>query len=91
MIRIAFFIFVLCSTYTSAQNAKRSIEKGIDSFSVRFDSDPDSAFYYINKAHKESLALQNDSLMARTYFNLGYFYNSKKYDKTTAKSTFIKL
>ena len=77
MNRIVLFLVLLCSFSIIAQKKSDSIKRDIDRFSSLLDTNLDSAFYFINKAHRESIALGNDSLMARTYYNIG-FYKTKK-------------
>jgi len=60
-----------------AQNRVKEIEKDISQFAAHLDTNSDLAFFYINKAYHESIAINNDSLMARTSCNLGYYYYTK--------------
>ncbi len=57
-----------------AQSMSKQIEREIDLFALNIDSKPEVAFYHIDKAYKQSVALQQDSLIARSLYNLGYYY-----------------
>ena len=59
-----------------AQN-RDDIEKDIGLFAACVDSNPEQAFRHIDKAYHKSIALKNDSLIARTSCNLGYYYYTK--------------
>jgi signal transduction histidine kinase len=87
---LVFLMFLFCGFYANAQSTINSIRRDIDSFSVLLDTDIDSAFYYIKKAHKKSIAIQNDSLLARTNYNIGYYLHDKKYNKEDSKEYFYK-
>lgn len=61
-----------------AQVVSQSVEKDIQLFSGYLSTNSDSAYHYINRAYKKSLALKNDSLIARSLYNLGYYHYLKK-------------
>lgn len=90
MNRIVLFLVLLCSFSIIAQKKSDGIKRDIDRFSSLLDTNLDSAFYFINKAHRESIALGNDSLMARTYYNIGFYLHDKKYNKEDSKGYFYK-
>lgn len=69
---IAFF--AVSSSMLYAQSMSKQIEREIDLFALNIDSKPEVAFYHIDKAYKQSVALQQDSLIARSLYNLGYYY-----------------
>lgn len=71
------FVFLLCIMKGRAQEGTGKIKDDIDSFSKFLDKDLDSAHYFIRRAYKESLVLKKDSLIARTCYNLSYYYYLK--------------
>ena len=61
----------------SAQNEGKKVKNDIDSFSKFLDKNLDSANYFIHRAYAKSVVLKNDSLLARTCYNLSYYYYLK--------------
>lgn len=71
------YIIVIVSFWTGVvygQKKSHEIEKLIDKYSATVSSQPDSAFYYITKATIESKKIQDDFLLSRCLYNLGYHY-----------------
>ena len=71
------FISLLCMMKGSAQNEGKKVKNDIDSFSKFLDKNLDSANYFIHRAYAKSVVLKNDSLLARTCYNLSYYYYLK--------------
>lgn len=63
-------LFFYCNSYT--QDNKKDIERLIDNCTTNISSQPDSAFYYINKAIFKSKKIHDDFLTSRCLYNLGY-------------------
>lgn len=61
----------------NAQNGSEEVKSDIDSFSKFLDKDLDSAHYFIRRAYAKSIVLKKDSLIARTCYNLSYYYYLK--------------
>lgn len=74
---ITLFLWVTFSQL-KAQVVSQSVEKDIQLFSRYLSTNSDSAYHYIQSAYKKSLALKNDSLIARSLYNLGYYHYLKK-------------
>ena len=68
------WLSLYCWLDLAAQNEATKIKNDITLFSNYLDRNLDSAHFYIRRAHAKSLVLKNDSLLARTYYNLGYYY-----------------
>ncbi|MBL7885797.1 MAG: sensor histidine kinase [Flavobacterium sp.] len=73
---ITLFLWVTFSQL-KAQVVSQSVEKDIRLFSVYLSTNSDSAYHYIQRAYKKSLVLKNDSLIARSLYNLGYYHYLK--------------
>jgi len=71
------FFLLLCMMQGNAQNESKKVKNDIDSFSKFLDKNLDSANYFIRRAYAKSIVLKNDSLLARTCYNLGYYYYLK--------------
>ncbi len=78
-----FLLFTFCEL--KAQTVSQSVEKDIQLFSEYLSTNSDSAYHYIKSAHKKSLAIKSDSLIARTLYNLGYFHYLKKNTKDSKR------
>lgn len=74
---ITLFLWVTFSQLKT-QVVSQSVEKDIQLFSRYLSTNSDSAYHYIQSAYKKSLALKNDSLIARSLYNLGYYHYLKK-------------
>ncbi len=84
---IAFF--VLFPLVLQGQNRLQRIEKEIDSFTIFIDNNPDKAHHHIKNAYQQSVAIGNDSLIARSLCNLAY-YDYLKRDYTSARAHYSK-
>lgn len=71
-----FLLFAFCDL--KAQSVPKMIEKDIQLFSEYLTTNSDSAYYHIQRAYKKSVALKNDSLIARSLYNIGYYNYLKK-------------
>lgn len=71
-----FLLVTFCQL--KAQVVSQSVEKDIQLFSGYLSTNSDSAYHYIKRAYKKSLVLKNDSLIARSLYNLGYYHYLKK-------------
>lgn len=71
-----FLLVTFCQL--NAQIVSQSVEKDIQLFSEYLSTNSDSAYHYIKRAYKRSLILKNDSLIARSLYNLGYYHYLKK-------------
>ena len=67
-----------------AQNRSQEIKNDINLFSKYLATNSDSAKYYIQRAYTKSIVYKNDSLIARTSYNFGYYYYLKS-DITSSK------
>ena len=74
---ILLVLFLVCA-FTSAQNRLAQANEEIERFLTTVDYDSDLAYSYLNTAYKTSFELKNDSLKARVFCNLGYYYCIKK-------------
>lgn len=83
-------MFLFFCTYSFSQKKVNGIEQDIHQFSVRVESNPDSAYFFIRRAYNESVRQNNDSLRARSLFNLGYYFINVKKNKSVAKDYFQK-
>lgn len=86
-----YFILLLllyCWFDLAAQNEAAQIKKDITLFSNNLAINSDSAYFYIQRAHAKSLVLKNDSLLARTSYNLGYYYYLK--NKVDSSKMYLK-
>lgn len=81
-----FLIFI--TSLLTAQN--KAVEKEIDSFQVNFQKNNQKAFNHISEAYLLSLKIENDSLLSRSTYNLGYFYYYVNKDIEKAKEYFYK-
>ena len=81
-------LFLYCWLDLAAQNETAQIKKDITLFSKFLDRNLDSANFYIRRAHAKSLVLKNDSLLARTCYNLGYYYYLK--NKVDSSKMYLK-
>jgi len=80
LVKIFFFVILLsmyCSSKLTAQNQSHEIKNDIVLFSNSLAINSSSALFYIRRADAKSVALKNDSLLARTSYNLGYYYYLK--------------
>jgi signal transduction histidine kinase len=84
---IAFF--VLFPLMLQGQNRLQRIEKEIDSFTIFIDNKPEVAHHHIKNAYQQSVAIGNDSLIARSLCNLAY-YDYLKRDYTSARAHYSK-
>lgn len=73
---VIFFMF-LCVMKVDAQNDSQKVQHDIATFSKFLSKNSDSAIFFIRRAHAKSKVLKNDSLLARTNYNLGYYYYLK--------------
>lgn len=81
------FLFIfLFTTYFLFGQQNKSIELLIDNFDNVKESNPDSAFYYINKAKLLSISSKNDFLLSRCYSRIGLYYDSKNNLKESRKN-----
>jgi len=71
------------------QKMSQRIEKEIDSFAIYIEENPEKAHSRITDAYRKSVAIGNDSLIARSLCNLGY-YNYLKEDYPSAKAHYSK-
>lgn len=71
------FFSILCIVQSNAQSGSEKVKSDIDSFSKFVDNDLDAAHYFIQRAYLNSIVLKNDSLLARTAYNLSYYYYLK--------------
>jgi signal transduction histidine kinase len=60
-----------------AQNEGKNVTTDIDSFLVFLDKDLNTAHFFIKRAYLKSVAIKKDSLIARTSYNLAYYYFRK--------------
>lgn len=82
---ISLFVFFLThSVQFYAQNKRQEIENDIQKFSKILYQNPDSAKYYIDRAYQKSKSLNNDSLLGRSLYNIGY-WNYNKANRNAAK------
>ena len=82
-------ILLFLTAVMHAQTMSRRIEKDIDRYASYLETKPELAFYYINKAYRNSVDIGNDSLIARSLCNLGYYYYSKG-NQAQAKAHYFK-
>jgi signal transduction histidine kinase len=67
------------------QKMSLRIEKEIDSFAFYLEKNPEKAHSHIKYAYRNSVAIGNDSLIARSLCNLGYYaYVNKDYPSAKA-------
>lgn len=71
------FFLLLCIAQGSAQTGSEKVKSDIDSFSKYLDKDLDIAHKYIQRGYANSIVLKNDSLLARTSYNLCYYHYLK--------------
>ena len=81
-------LLLYCWFDLAAQNEDKEIKKDITLFSNSMAINSDSAYFYIQRAHTKSLVLKNDSLLARTCYNLGYYYYLK--NKVDSSKIYLK-
>jgi two-component system, NarL family, sensor kinase len=74
---------ILCFTKAVAQNEAKKITTDVDSFLVYLGKDLGRAHFFIKRAYTKSLAMKKDSLIARTSYNLSYYYFLKNNDDST--------
>lgn len=82
-------ILLFLTAVMHAQTMSKRIEKDIDRYASHLETKPDLAFYYISKAYRSSIQIGNDSLIARSLCNLGYYYYSKG-NQAKAKANYLK-
>ena len=76
--KVTFVLFsFLCFSGAFAQNEVKKITTDVDSFLVYLDKDLGAAHFFIKRAYTKSIAIKKDSLIARTSYNLGYYYFRK--------------
>lgn len=71
------FFSLICMVQVTAQQGSERVKSDIDSFSKFLDKDLDAAHYFIQRAYTKSIVLKNDSLLARTCYNLSYYHYLK--------------
>jgi signal transduction histidine kinase len=76
-------LYFLCLAKAVAQNEAKKITTDVDSFLVLLDKDLGKAHLFIKRAYAKSLAIKKDSLIARTSYNLGYYYFRKNINDST--------
>lgn len=82
-------ILLFLTAVMHAQTMSRRIEKDIDHYASHLETKPELAFYYIDKAYRNSIRIGNDSLIARSLCNLGYYHYSKG-NHAQAKAHYLK-
>lgn len=81
---IIFLLSSICFVANLNAQSKKQVEDDINLYASFLNTNLDSSFYYINIAHQKSLILKNDSLIARTTFNMGnYFYLTEDYETSS--------
>jgi len=68
---------------------RNRIEKEIDSFTIYIDHNPEAAHHHIKNAYQQSVAIGNDSLIARSLCNMAY-YDYLKRDYASARAHYSK-
>ena len=69
-------VFFICNLMFS-QLKHKEIIVDIEQFGAELNTNPSLAFQYITRACKNSIAIKNDSLIARCYCNLSCYYYSQ--------------
>ena len=87
MRKLLFLILFSLNFCFGQQN--KSIERYIEKYERLIDNNPDSAFYYINKAKSLSINSKNVFLLSKCFSRLGLYYDSKK-DFKTSKNYVLK-
>ena len=82
-----FLLYYIISLAVFNCNAQvKHIEELLDKYTNTIYSKPDSAFYYVNQAVLESEKNNNKFLMARSYYNLGYYHYLQNNVKEISKN-----
>lgn len=81
-------VFFICNLMFSQQKHKEIIVD-IEQFAVELNTNPSLAFKYISRACKNSILIKNDSLIARSYCNLGYYYYTQN-NSIASKKEYLK-
>ncbi|APD06856.1 histidine kinase [Flavobacteriaceae bacterium UJ101] len=89
MIKNSFIFFFLLYSFTYSQTLRKEAEVLLKQSKQTRSSNLDSSYFYLEKGLKKAHQLQNDTLLAKYYFNLGdIFYEQKKINR--AKNNTIK-
>jgi two-component system NarL family sensor kinase len=72
---IAFLFFL--APHLQCQTVTQRVEKEINQYAFHLETNPQAALHHINEAYRISVAANNDSLIARSLCNLGYYYFSR--------------
>lgn len=78
------------STLLYPQTQQAHVSQLIDSFAANINSNPDKALKYIQQALSESQSLQDDFLLSRCNYNMGFYFYTMKSDTKLATAYFYK-
>ncbi len=81
---IIFLLLSICFAANLEAQNKKQVENDINLYARFLNTNLDSSYYHINIAYQKSLVLKNDSLIARTTFNMSnYFYLTENYEASS--------